>query len=441
MPDPLASVQRFYEALSSSSQKRVVRVDVYNGSTFIQSLPIADNTSNLVTVDTTATTRRTLTLTVIDQGIAVNNPNSLVPNAPTDLLHPLSGNELHVFRGFEYPDGSQDLCQLGVFRMSQPQITDTGDAITITITGNDRSAEISRLKWTDPYQVVAGTDLSAAVRAILHDRWQGEPLDLSRIESTNPIGTGQYGAGSFLTLPNTTFGTDLANTNDPWADLQTLVLAAGMELFFDTQGRPVMQSIVNPVLNIEGASFPGLYDDLGDGMLLMAERVLDETRTFSGVIGIGNGTGTSGGVAIPPVTSKAVSPSDGQMHTGIWNTDPASPSYYDPGNPDASFIGAVPFIFETQAIPGPGDSEFTAQIKINAAALAQLQLILTAYENPDFTCVPNPALWENDIIFTGRKRAGINANYVVSGMTIPLDVATTMAVTLKPRLQPAVVLP
>lgn len=433
---------RFLAALSSTNQTRVVRVDVWNGNTLIQTLTSVDDGS--VTVDKTATIRRTLSLTIIDKGLTmvgeggvqVDNPDSVVPNAPSDLLHPLSGNEIRPYRGFQYANGDQELCALGVFRLTQPQITDTGDAVTLTINGNDRSSAISLAKWTAPYQILAGADLATTVIGILNSRWHGPvALDMSLITPTS----GNADASQNFSLPLTTLGTDLAGSNDPWADLQSLVTPCGMELFFNTSGQPVMQPIVNPVSGTAGVSFLGAYeDDSGIGTLVMAERVLDETGTFSGVIGIGNGTGTDEfGNAIPPVTSISVSPTDGNLYNGVWNTNPDSPTYFDPGNPEASAFGEVPYIFETQAIPGDGDSPQSAQLKINAAALAQLQLILTAYEDPDFTCVTNAALWEDDIIKLGRARAGIDAQYIVQGMTIPLDVVTAMAVTLQPQLQPA----
>ena len=153
---------RFLETLASTSQHVIVRVDVYEGN-FIQQLP--NVTGGSVTIDSSATTRRTGTITVNSQGYDIDG---LPPTVPSDLLHPASGNELYVYRGFEYADGSQDLCALGVFRMSKPAVVDTGDSITITINVCDRSSYISRIKWTSTYTIQQGTDLAVAIRARHH---------------------------------------------------------------------------------------------------------------------------------------------------------------------------------------------------------------------------------------------------------------------------------
>ena len=209
-------------------------------------------------------------------------------------------------------------------------------------------------------------------------------------------------------------------------------------MIFDIE--PVLQGILQPSLAGIQPIMQTLYEDTSaTSTLTKVAMTYDESRTFSGVIGIGNGSGTDpNGNAVPPVTSKAISTVDGQMYVGVWNADPTSATYYDPGNPRASAIGPVPYIFSTQAIPGFNDTEETAQIKINAAAAAQLQFVTTGYQNPTFDCIPNPALQENDLVTLVRKRAGVSGNYIVQGLTIPLDVTSTMQVTLKPQQQAGV---
>ena len=444
MPDPLGSGANYLAMLASSNQRRVVRVDVHGSDgNFIVTIP--DVVSGSVQADTTAAVRRTCTLVIADRGLVADVANSMVPyivveandidkdNIPLPgnqwgtLLHPLSGNELRIYRGFEYADGTSDYVPLGVFRMTKPHIADAGTDIQITITGNDRSWMISRYKWTQPFQVNAGMLLEEAVIAILNDRWQGDiPLDTSLIGSTissmNPSG---------ILLPTQTFGADLASSNDPWADLQSLVTPVGMQLYFDTSGRPVMEPIVNPTQI--APVFSGSYEEGATCTLTDLEYDLDETNTYSGVIAIGNGTGNN----LPPVTSMSVSPTNGQTYVGVWNTDPDSPTYYDPGNPDASENGDIPYIFETQTIPSASDTAESAQFNINAAAYAQLQLVMSAYKAPTLKAVPNPALWENDLISIVRARIGFNENFLVQAVTIPLDVTTEMEVTLKPQATPA----
>ena len=446
MPDPLGLGTKYLAMLASSNQHRIVKVDVHSpDGQYITTIP--NVSAGSVSVDTTAKVRRTCSITIEDQGLIANIGQSMVPyftlepgNNDADsvppagnnwgtLLHPLSQNELYIYRGFQYADGTQDLIPLGIFRMSNPQIVDSGNAITITIKGNDRSAAITRYKWTAPYQIQAGTLLEVAVVNVLKNRWPSIPLDYSLIGTT--MGTvntdGSYNATG-IQLSTTTFGADLAGSNDPWADLMGLVTSVGFELYFDTSGRPVMKAIPNPIGILP--SFAGIYQEGVTCQMNQLTMALDETTTYSGVIAIGNGTGNS----LAPVTSLSVI--GGVSYIGVWNTNPDSPTYYDPSSPGSSLIGEVPFILSTQTIPGPNDSQLSAQIKINSMAYYELQRILTAYLSPDIDAVCNPALWEEDVIQITRMRVGLDSSFMVQKIEIPLDVSSTSKITLKPQASP-----
>lgn len=446
MPDPLGLGQNYLDTLASSNQKRVVRVDVHSpDGSYLTTIPNVSTGS--VTVDATAKVRRTCAITIEDRGLIADIGGSMIPylsiepgNNDADaippignnwgtLLHPLSQNELYIYRGFEYADGTQDLIPLGIFRMTAPQIVDSGTSIAITVTGNDRSAAITRYKWTAPYQIQSGTLLEVAVINVLRDRWPSMPLDYSLIGTT--VGTvnadASYNA-SGIQLPTTTFGADLASSNDPWSDLLSLVVSAGFELYFDTQGRPVMKQIPDPTTII--SSFDGIYQEGVTCQMNKVSLKLDETNTYSGVIAIGNGTGNS----LAPVTSMSVI--GGVSYVGVWNTNPDSPTYFDPSSPGASLIGDVPYIISTQAIPGPNDSQGSAQSKINSMAYYELQRIMSAYLAPDIDALCNPALWEDDVIRITRSRIGLDASFAVQKIEIPLDVTSTSKITLKPQASP-----
>ena len=528
---PLPQIATSELTAMSTQQQVMVRVDVYsNEGDYITTLPSVVGGS--VTVDATATTRRTCQLTIQSLGVDGDMAKwgySLVPETVGDLLHPATGNELYIYRGFAYPDGTHDLAALGVFRMTKPAVQDTGDGVTITVNGFDRSGYISRIKWTSVYSIQANTDLGTALKNLLTDRWSGlNPLTFSFVP-TNPIPPGYPGAGNHLNIPTTTYGTDLANSNDPWADAVGLALAAGMDLFFNPNGVCVMR----PLSTVgQAVSFSTLYVVGENCTMVEAGRTLDETATYNGVLLIG--TGTSG----PPVHSR--SEIGGKFYPGVWDVNQSNPTYYDPSNPDASSWGPVPFIHETKAIPGfqscPGlcmttkgsntlefvtgpdgtggipnniphivngdgtwsvigappitghgipqgativglvpafnainisanaaltssvpisftaggaaDTPTQAQVKINSAAIALLPTVMSVMDETSFTCVPNPAMQEFEVINVLRGRAGISANananqgdintptpYVVQAMDIPLDPTAAMTVTCKPQAQ------
>ena len=135
---------------------------------FLQDITYA-LTTGWVVEDETAAIRRTCQLTL-------NDP-SLVPSQIGDLLHPLSGNELHIFRGVWLPGAAApELAPLGVFGMSQPTTDDSGDRIVITLNGNDRSASITAHPWTTAYTAAAGQTVPVAIQAIVNAKWTGIPL-------------------------------------------------------------------------------------------------------------------------------------------------------------------------------------------------------------------------------------------------------------------------
>jgi hypothetical protein len=352
-----------------------------------------------VTVDETREVRRQCSITLATQGIG---KDTLIPQVIGDLLHPATGNMLRLFRGFRYsspvlqPSGifsDTELVPLGCFRMSRPKIVDTGNSLTIQITGNDFASWIARLAWQIPYIIPPGTNLGAAIQGILTNRFPGLTYSFSP---------------TALTVARQTLGTAPgSSSNDPMADAQTLATAAGNELFFDVLNTLIMRPLSDPTTSPIVADFQeGLTATFTE-----VDRVLDETQQFNGVTVIGNGSGGA------PVQQT------------VWDTNPASPTYY------LGSWGQVPYIVTTSAFPAPGQSTASAQAQALAMAQTLFPLAVKAMDEVSFTTVPNPALSEGDCVSIERSRIGLSSSYALSQMTIPLDVKTQMSVTCRPRRQ------
>jgi hypothetical protein len=347
--------------------------------------------SGSVSVDETAEIRRTLTMTL--QGT-----EDLMPANLSDLLHPATGNELQVYRGVEYPDGTKEFAQLGVFRMTKPVIADDDTTPTITINGQDRASVIARIAWQKPYPILAGQFISEAIQAAMETRYPGLQFNFANIE---------------FAFPNTTFGASMiagsGSSSDPMSDLITFAATAGCELFFDVRGVATLRKIINPLTSeiADGVSFVE-----GESCTMTTvQRTLDESTAFNGVTLFCNGTGT-----VQPFSVQ------------VWDTDPGSPTYY------LGPWGQVPLIITTTTIPAQNDTFAVATIKAEQYAFSQLQLIVGSFDNVSLTAVPNPALREGDCVRVTRNRVKINNAYVISTMTIPLDPSSTMAVTFRPRI-------
>ena len=428
MPWPVS--QKFQDTLVSSDQHVGLLVQVTNHTKLVANLePFLTGS---VTVDATATTRRTCTLSFAATGFDYSQSADNVVPSPDDPTAPLyngSGNEVRPYRGFiwgteesvdpnklgaglmnstpgvpfnvpGYPGVTAELCPLGVFGISKPTTTDTGDNLTVDITGNDRSAIVSARKWTAPYVIPSSTNINRAVQDLLNNRLPDYNLRFNMMPTD-------------FNLPTTTFGSDLAGSNDPWADVTSLATAASMVVYFDSVGQ-VMMHTINPPANPEPV-FTALYVEGDTSTVTQYARVADETTTYNGVIVIGTGSGG------PPV------------QVALWNTDPSSPTYYDPSNPQGSSWGPRPFIYSTTLVPSVGQPVAAAYTQAMQIAKQQFALVNSILDTPSFDCIPNPAVNEDDAVYLVRNRINLGDTYTVAQMTIPVDYTSTMSVTCAPQ--------
>lgn len=376
---------RFLAAIASThTLARQVLVQAPNGDvTDITSFITAGS----VSVDETRKIRRTCVLTP-------SGDPDLVPENAGDLLHPASGNELIVKRGVKYPDGSTEMAQLGVFRLTKPVFNDNGQ-IAATINGQDRMGVVSRIDWQSPFVINAGSSITTALAEAMDSRFAG--LDYAGFQEIT------------FAFPATTFGADPSQQGDPAQDFINFAGDAAAEIFFDVFGQPQLRLIQNPLTSVivDSTTFVESV-----GWMSNTGRTLDETTAFNGVILYCNGFGVT-----PP------------FKVEVWDTDPASPSYY------LGRWGQVPKKMTTTTIPSGADDFSTANGKALASAYGQLQLVLGSFDDVIATTSVNAALREGDCTAAQRDRLGVNGGYVISNMQIPLDAPTGMMTGFRPRVQ------
>lgn len=384
-PTPPVSDPSLLAAALASDQRVVTVVEVWTGPTATaQPAKIRDISANVTvatwTEDESRSPRWTCSVTIESQGRPTDD---LVPLAGGDLLHPLSGNEIRIFHGFRFPDGSQELAPCGVYRISKPQINDDGTKVEITINGNDRSVEVDKRRWTNPYPITTTPTVDAAILAGMQDRFPGLTYNLTP---------------TTLTVPQITLGTQgSSSSGGPMADFIQLATAAGMELFFDDVGvvtlRPVPVPTQAPVAMgfVEGSTCT----------MVSITRTLDETKTYNGVVA----TSSAAGTAAP-------------ISASVWVSDPTSPL-----NP-ATF-GYVPYFYTSPFI--------TTGPQATSAATAILQTLLTAYDDTAFTAVGNAALRCGNVIAITRARSGVTGNFVASQITMSSDPTQLMSVINRAR--------
>jgi hypothetical protein len=360
-----------------------------------------DILSGSVTEDETAATRRTCTLTLAT--------TTLVPAQIGDYLHPLSGYELRLYRGVQLPAGLE-YAPLGVFRTSKPTIADSGQQLLVTVTGNDRSSEITRRAWTSPYTAAGGQTVPAAIQAILDSKWTGSPLQYNLYPSTVTVAAGTVLGVQFTSTGTQAESGSTSGGNDPWADCVTLAQSAGCELFFDRQGVVIMRPVPQP-----GTITPVTvnFTEGSNCTMTALQRVIDETEFANEVIFIGTGATVTNG--------------DGSTSPGapVVGTASSTDPLLGPNGP----LGARPVFITDPNIATTGDA--------NTAAAAKLPLVMVGLDETALTAVDHPGLDAGDTIPVVRQRMKVNANYIVSAVTHPLDVTSTMSVTNRAFSVPA----
>ena len=364
----------------SQDHRAVIRVDVCS-PTGVVLATLSTVVGGNVDIDETRKIRRLLTLTVESQGRTVD---SLIPRVSTDLLHSALSNELKVYRGIDFQDGSKpEMVPLGVFRMSKPKTKKTANGYELTINGMDRSAWVSRISWQAPFEV-SGMNLATALQLGISSRVPGLKYNL---------------APTSYVMPDTVWGANLSTgSNDPWADFTLAANSGGCELFFDPVGVVTTTPLLNPLMQAATTSFVEGPNCTVNGF----GSLIDESVEYNGVRVISTPAGST-----VPLVGEA------------WITDPTSPVYY------LGPWGQSPYTINTTLA--------TTQAQVDEMAFAQLQLIYRAMDTIDFSCAPDPTLDAGDVITVKSPGMGIDDKYVFSAGVIPLDYKTAMTVTCRPR--------
>lgn len=301
-------------------------------------------------------------------------PPTLVPASAGDTLSPF-GNELRLYRGVRYVDGTEELVPLGVFVITTTEISDDGNELTISVSGDDRSVRISRARWTRPYAIATGTNVATAIRAILQDRYPDVQTNFITTSATT----------SSLVL-------GLDTDNDPWQDALKIAEAAGLDLYFDGEG----VARLAPLPDVTSGAVVAEYDEGVDGVTLSITKSLSSEGTYNGVIATGEGSDV-----VLPVRGEA------------WDEDPISPTYR------YGKFGEVPAFYSSPMI--------TTEAQAVATATALLGKYLGADEAVQFGLVVNPAHDVGDVVRFTSAAIKVDRVLVLDSFTVPLSPTESMS--------------
>lgn len=329
----------------------MTRVDLYrDAQPLVNDLPLL---SAVVEDDYTADVRRRCE--VVLPGTA--EIMEMLPSQPTDKggLWPL-GNEIRINSGILYDDGTEELVPMGVFRIATPVIsTNAFGERTVRIQGYDRSRAVSRNRFVEPYVIpIDALDVPLEIKRLVQNR-------LPILNDDDFV----LAASSF-NPPGRTFLRD----NDPWKDgAVEMARGIGAEVFFDGIGRCVIRPGPDPLAD------PVVFDYIADeeATILGLERTLDDDQGYNGVI------------------ASSQSTSNVDLYEGqYWDTDPNSPTYFDPSYPAQSIYGAVPYFLVSEFIRSDEQARDAARSEFN-----RVTGIVEIY---DFSAICNPAHESGDTV-------------------------------------------
>lgn len=386
---------RWKQAIRQDHTK-VDYVDLY-----LRSEPVALDIpllSGQVTDDSQANFRRRCNLTFPGTAEVL----ALLPQSPgPDVgLWPL-GTELHVRSGIRYDDGTEETVPMGLFRVSKPTLVDGPSGFNLVVDGYDRSRAISRNRFTRPYIVAAsvagGVDeenrMHFAIRKLIKDRL---PFMTDDMFIMADYIEGGYG------IPAMAFIKD----DDPWECVQRMAAAMGAEVRFLGNGYAEIREIPKVHNQPVVASF--LENE--EAILIQMGRSIDDEQAYNGVVVVGensNNVDPETGVSYPPVLGQA------------WDTDPDSPTYYDPAYPELSTYGAVPYFYSSQYIYNEEQARLAAE--------GLLQQNSGVMENIEFGGICDPSLESTDVIQLANERMGISTLCILDSITFGLGADSNMA--------------
>lgn len=368
---------QFREALCNGPEV-FCRAEVYRQNEKLMDVELL---SGSITDDKFAAIRRRCT-------VALRPDSSIIPAADAKYdrgLWPV-GTELRLYQGLRY--GTQYLSEelaLGPYRIGRPSLAYDGTSVSLQVEGYDRSRTVSRARFTDTYVIKRGADYGVAIHDLVHSRvpWLDYDADFDFMDTRTILE--DDGSYQWFT-PGITFDAQ----DDPWEKATEMAASIGAELFFRPD--PTAPSGAKCVLRLEPEvthEEPVFrYTDQEDCILTGITRDLDDESAYNGVIVVAEDTD------LPrPLRAEA------------WDTNPASPTYYDPDYPHLSTFGAVPYFMTTRYA--------TKQSQVDRAAKGNLEKRVGILENVQFTSIANFAHESGDVIQIERPEINVTGVFVL----------------------------
>lgn len=346
----------FLDAIGNSHQFKSIATLIETDGTET----VLDVIDGSVTLDGTAATRGACSLTL--------SPDTPIPDEPTSLLAPY-GNEIRVERGVIFTDGTWETVPLGVFRLDETDVSDSGE-VAIEVSCLDRSSIVIDAVFERTGNIAQGTNIGTAIEDLLNEvpALADVPRSFATVTTTTPLLS--YEAG-----------------DDRWDFCQGLAEAALCDLYFDGTGTLVLRHA--PQSNVADFTVSE-----GTNLLGISKRWGRENGVNRVVV-----TGETSGET--PVYGEAI------------DDDPQSPTWY------YGDFGQLTFAYSSEYVIDDDQAATVAQNILDQKLGTGQQIA--------FESLVNPALEPSDLIQVTRERLGVNELHILDQITIPLTAEGSMS--------------
>lgn len=276
-----------------------------------------------------------------------------------------------------------ELVPLGVFPISEVDIKDNAEGVSIEVYGADLSQRLRDNTWEAIFTVPKDSNLGDVVKQVILNRLPGAVF-------------GDFATTAEVAPASLIFGANA--TNDPLQDVIDIAGYCGMELFVDANGKWVMRPEPDPDLG----SPVWVISDSVNPVVTDYERKLSDKDLLNYIVVVGETTGDT-----PPVRGVAA------------DNDPESNTYWKGrlGKRSRTFVSKL----------------VTSDAQATVAAQAKLLKFKYITETVQIKMVPNPALDAGDIVDIDRSRVKLAGAFLVDGCSIPFSQADLMTLTARKR--------
>jgi hypothetical protein len=309
----------------------------------------------------------------------VDRDGTLTPTSPSHLLAPL-GNGIRVRTGVTWDDG-RDPELVAVFT---GRLGDSGGTWPeVPLKAFDRMRDLARQGFTLPMFIPPGTRYDAAIEQVINGLLPSPDVNFASSDFLVPAG-----------------GLTFMEGDNPAQKVREMAQSIGQVIYADTLGVFRMHAEPDP------QDAPVVWSFADDDGSVIEDKGVDAPW--------------SDGDSYSVVVCRGENLTNGAVVVGVAeDTDVTSPTY-------VGRFGRVVY---------PMTSPYVAtNAQAVAAAQARLQLVKGIARKVVLRCLPLPFLDAGDCVHLSYSRSGINANFVIDRLTLPLGAkGGAMELTLRAR--------